>query len=377
MSDFEQYLFDLSKVILGDYMSDASSIEKFGGFHPDYDEEKRYFEECKVYTLQIESNLACPQGCLYCYASDENAPLRELPSKDVIKVLDAAAKIEVRAIDWLGGDPLLRRDWYELMKYAMNKGLKNNIWTSGIPLADLEAAKKAVEVSEGGFISVHLDSLDEKIYAKLHSGDPKKKIQSILKGVDNVQSLGKNPENMINCITFTKLVAEDAPKTIRYFFKEKGMRTCLTQMCMAGLATDHSEWIPTIQEIKHVCEARDKINYPDSTLSMCTMDTNKYYCGGTITVTIDGDVTPCSVIREGVGNIHESSLEKIVEQNKDELLLTHLRDVQNLPGYCSSCEHNSVCWGCRATAYYEKGDILAEDPNCYIIKQRNIQKGKG
>ena len=300
--------------------------------------------------------------------------MKELPKKEIIAILDSAAKMEVRAIDWLGGDPLLRKDWYELTKYALDKGLRNNIWTSGIPLENIDIAEKAVEVSQGGFISVHLDSLDEKIYAKLHKGNPKKKIATILKGVDNVQSMGKKPENMINCVTFTKLVAgDDVKNTIRYFFEKKGMRTCLTQMCEVGLAELHPEWVPTIQDIRDACETRDDSNYSKSTLSMSTMDANKFYCGGMICVTSHGDVTPCSVIRKGFGNIYESSLERIVEEHRDELLLTHLRDPKNMPGHCNICEHNSVCWGCRATAYYENGNMLAEDPKCWI-NPRNYAK---
>ena len=300
--------------------------------------------------------------------------MKELPKKEIIAILDSAAKMEIRAIDWLGGDPLLRKDWYELMKYALDEGLRNNIWTSGIPLENIDMAEKAVEFSQGGFISVHLDSLDEKIYAKLHKGNPKKKIATILKGVDNVQSMGKKPENMINCVTFTKLVAgDDVKNTIRYFFEKKGMRTCLTQMCEVGLAELHPEWVPTIQDIRDACETRDDSNYSKSTLSMSTMDANKFYCGGMICVTSHGDVTPCSVIRKGFGNIYESSLERIVEEHRDELLLTHLRDPKNMPGHCNICEHNSVCWGCRATAYYENGNMLAEDPKCWI-NPRNYAK---
>jgi len=343
------------------------SITAYGCFHPDYNEVVRYFKENKVYGVQIESVLACDQGCLYCYALNEGAPVNKLPKKSVISILDSAAKMEVRAIDWLGGDPLLRRDWYELMKYAMDKGLKNNIWTSGIPLKNVEMAKKAVKVSEGGFISVHLDSLNEKVYEKLHTGDPKTKIKAILKGVENVQSLGKKPENMFNCITFTRLVAgDDVKNTIRYFFEKWGIRTCLTQMCMAGLAESHPEWRTTTQEIRDACQTRDDINYPDTKISISTMDTNKFYCGGTICVMVNGGVTPCSVIREEFGNIYESSLEEIVKEHRDELLLTHLRNPRNIRGYCGTCENQSVCWGCRATAYYECGDILAEDPKCYI-----------
>jgi radical SAM protein with 4Fe4S-binding SPASM domain len=346
---------------------ETESIITYGCFHPDHTEEMRYFEENKVYTVQIESNLTCQQGCRYCYASSVDTPMKELPTPNIIAILDSSARMEVRAIDWLGGDPLLRSDWYELMLYAMDKGLKNNIWTSGIPLKNIEVAKKAVEVTKGGFISVHLDSLDEKIYDKLHTGDPKKKIHSILKGIENVQTLGKEPDTMINCITFTKLVAgDDVKQTTRYFFDNFGMRTCLTQMCKAGLAKEHTEWIPDIRDIREACEVRDEVNYATSQLSMSTMDANKFYCGGIVCVTIDGDLTPCSVIRKGFGNIFNTSFEQAVEQYKDDLLLTQLRDPGNLPGHCSTCEHNSVCWGCRATAFYENGDILAEDPRCWM-----------
>lgn len=340
-------------------------VIKYGSYHPNFDKEIQYFEEGKIYSIQIESNLACPQGCMYCYASTGSFPLRELPKEDIISVLNSASNMDIKAIDWLGGDPLLRKDWFELMKYAKNKGMNNNIWTSGIPLKDIEIARQVVEATEDGFVSVHLDTLNEVLYKKLHSGDPKSKIKAILQGVDNVQKLGKKPEQMINCITFTKLISYDVEKTMKYFFEKKGMRTCLTQMCLEGLAKKHLEWVPDLKEIQHACEARDKINYPDSNVSMGTMDVNKFYCGGIVCVTIDGDVTPCSVIRKSFGNIHDLPLEKIVNQHKKELLFMHLRNHENLPSKCSSCENNSICWGCRAAAYYRDGDICGIDPNCY------------
>jgi radical SAM protein with 4Fe4S-binding SPASM domain len=332
-------------------MNEKDQVIIYGCFHPDHIEEMKYFEECKVYTVQIESNLACPQGCLYCYAASDDRQVKELSKKDILAIIDSAARMEVRAIDWLGGDPLVRNDWYELMKYAMDKGLKNNIWTSGIPLEKEEVARKAVEVSDGGFISVHLDSLDEKIYGKLHIPD------------------------MINCITFSKpLAGEDVKRTAEYFFNTKGMRTCLTQMCRTGLAIDHPEWIPGINDIKSACEKRDELNDPDSGFSISAMDTSKFYCGGIICVTIDGDVTPCSVIRKGFGNIHDMTLENIMERYGNELLFTQLRDPVNMKGHCNSCNNNSVCWGCRAMAYYETGDMLAPDPMCWINPENDGDK---
>jgi radical SAM protein with 4Fe4S-binding SPASM domain len=344
---------------------EEDDIKKYAGIHPDYSEEIKYFNQEKIYAIQIEVNLSCEQGCLYCYATPEDSSMREMPQNDVINIIDSAASMDVKAIDWLGGDPLLRKDWHELMKYANKKGLTNNIWTSGIPLKNMDVARKAVELTKNGFISVHLDTLDEKIYKQLHSGNPKTNIEAILKGVNNVQQLGKDPDQMINCITFTKPLRNDVEHTIRYFFEKKGMRTCLTQMCSEGLAKDKQHLLPSRDDIQKACIIRDSINYPNSKESIATMDVNKFYCGGMVCITIDGDATPCSVIRKGFGNIHTSSLEQIVEQNRNELLFLHLREIENLPGHCSVCENNSVCWGCRAAAYTRSGNICDEDPNCY------------
>ncbi len=339
------------------------------GLHPDYREEQAYFEAGRVYAVQMELNLACPQGCLYCYASDAEPPTEEMPRKDVIEVVDAAADMDVRAIDWLGGDPLARNDWYELMRYARQQGLTNNIWTSGIPLQHEVVARRAVEVSQGGFISVHLDSLDEEIYGRLHTGNAAAKIRAILAGVDQVQAAGKDPGEMVNCITFTSAVAGDAARTIRFFQEEKGMQTCLTQLCPTGLAEDRDDLMPSLAEIAHACTVRDEVNYPGSSLSICSMDTDKYYCGGIICVTVDGDVTPCSVIRESVGDIHEETLQDIVEEHRDTLLFTDLHDGSRLPEDCQDCRHSAVCWGCRAAAYYATGDVCGPDPNCYRRKR--------
>jgi radical SAM protein with 4Fe4S-binding SPASM domain len=343
-------------------------LTKYGGIHPNFSDEIKYFDQETIYSIQIEVNRTCNQGCLYCYAMPEDAPLHELPKKDILTILDTAVKLNIKAIDWLGGDPLLRNDWYELMHYARTKGLINNIWTSGIPLNTTTIAKKVVEVTTNGFISVHLDTLNKELYHQLHRGNPATNIAAILKGVDNVQQYGKKPDNMINCITFTKPLVNDVETTIRYFYENKGMRTCLTQLCEEGLAKDTRHLKPSIAEIEHACKIRDAINYPHATASMATMDVTKYYCGTMICVTVDGEVTPCSVIRNGVGNIHHTPLEQIIAAHRNELMFLHLRDHAHLPDNCASCENNTICWGCRATAYATSGNLFGPDPNCYHKK---------
>jgi radical SAM protein with 4Fe4S-binding SPASM domain len=95
------------------------------------------------------------------------------------------------------------------------------------------------------------------------------------------------------------------------------------------------------------------------------MDTNKFYCGGIVCVTVDGDVTPCSVIRKGYGNIRDDPLDVIVDTHRRELLYIPLRHKSGLPNGCIGCSNTGVCWGCRAAAYCETGDIFGMDPKCY------------
>ena len=59
---------------------------------------------------------------------------------------------------------------------------------------------------------------------------------------------------------------------------------------------------------------------------MSSMDVNKYYCGGTVCITVEGDVTPCSVIRQGFGNVHHLPFAEIINRHRSELLFLPLRD---------------------------------------------------
>src|SRR5665647_3024328 len=196
---------------------DTGAVFTHGCFHPDHAEVIRFFEKNQVYAVQIESCLSCPGGCRYCYASAQNPLSAELPAASIHRILHEVKEAGVRAIDWLGGDPLMRKDWYDLAHAAQNLGLINNIWTSGIPLADPIIAQQVAEVTSGGFVSVHLDSLDEEIYRILHTGDPGTKIRSVLHGVENLIRAGKQPRDIINCITFTRpLALKDMERTIQY-----------------------------------------------------------------------------------------------------------------------------------------------------------------
>ena len=77
---------------------------------------------------------------------------------------------------------------------------------------------------------------------------------------------------------------------------------------------------------------RDRINFGDGAPSLSTMDADKFYCGTMATVTFTGDVTPCSVIREGVGNVRLTPFRSIVATHLGELIHAPLHEDQGHAG---------------------------------------------
>ena len=345
-------------------------LNRYGGLATGHeDEQKRYFGQKRLYALQIETTDACQQGCIYCYAGSTPRERHGLTSNEIRSLLDDAAALEIRAIDWLGGDPLVRSDWYSLMQYAQSLGMINNVWTSGLPLQNRQIAAQVNEVTTGGFVSVHVDSITPEIYDQLHRGGNHHYIDAIVEGVTNMLELGKPADKMINCITYTaRQGPEDTISTMRWWYEAKGLRTCLTMFNPAGMGAAWRAFEPDPAEIQQVSAARDRINYGDDNISIASMDTDKYYCGTMATVTFTGDVTPCSVIREGVGNIRQTPFPEIIANHGNTLVHGDLHDVRNLPTPCNTCMNNPHCWGCRASAYHYHGDADGPDPKCWLVR---------
>ena len=77
-----------------------------------------------------------------------------------------------------------------------------------------------------------------------------------------------------------------------------------------------------------------------------------------------GDVQPCGYLPVKVGNIRDS---KFVDIWTTSSVFEALRDPAELKGKCHACGYRNVCAGCRARAYADTTDLLAEDPDCVFV----------
>ena len=61
---------------------------------------------------------------------------------------------------WEGGEPLLRKDWKEILTYAQQLDIHNRVLTSGAPLANKKMAEKVITAVDS--LEIHFDTIDEK-----------------------------------------------------------------------------------------------------------------------------------------------------------------------------------------------------------------------
>src|SRR3954447_18435664 len=84
-----------------------------------------------------------------------------------------------------------------------------------------------------------------------------------------------------------------------------------------------------------------------------------------------GEIFPCGYLPVSSGNIKATPFPQIWRESK---VFADLRDDTRLEGKCGLCEFKRVCMGCRARAFAEHRNYLAEEPNCSFVPMRIRRK---
>jgi len=101
----------------------------------------------------FELTRACNFRCKYCYLQGTPTAEKELHSATVITILDQLAEAGCLGLSFTGGEPLLRSDFTDIHKHALNKGFLIALFTNASrideKLADFLAANppRVIEVS--------------------------------------------------------------------------------------------------------------------------------------------------------------------------------------------------------------------------------------
>ena len=336
---------------------------------------------------------ACNLRCIHCHAvSGEPAP-DELTTDEGKRLIDQIAELdEFRTLIYTGGEPLVRKDIFELLRHSQAAGLVNIIATNGT-LIDEETAWK---LKEHGVAcnAISLDAADPDVHNKIRNqpdaydlairGMEATKKAGILLQV-NTTAMEYNMPHLEGLIDFVE--SQDAGIMLMYQLVAVGRGEKIKSATLKKSANQAlSELISARQKkVKTIIEPVAGPQYWPYLLEKKGFNrgwklktAGKVFHGcaagrGFVYIKANGDVWPCPFVEVSGGNVRGETFGKIYTSSR---VFTDLRErEQRLKGLCGECDYRTVCGGCRGRALAYSGDYLAEDPRCFLREKKSERAG--
>jgi len=337
----------------------------------------------------------CNLKCKHCYSESGNVSKIELSTEEAMKVVDQIADFGVTSLAFSGGEPLMRKDFFEVARHAVDAGLYVSLATNGTLLNE-ENVRKLKEVGLH-YVEVSLDGADAKTHDFFRGKTGA--FDQTLQGLKNCLS-----EDICTCIavTATKNNLTEIPAVLEmaenmgidrftlFNFIPTGRgkeivaadpspqeREELLRYLNKQLSEDHKIAIlSTTPQLARVALQCHSPTEEDIIMPLAHMEATKIsnraraladFIGGCgagrlyCAISPEGNVQPCVFMPLVVGNLKTEKLEDIWANSP---VLGELRDRDKLKGRCSKCEFKFVCGGCRARAFAYHNDYLMSDPGC-------------
>jgi radical SAM protein with 4Fe4S-binding SPASM domain len=372
----------------------ASVLEGIAAYGP-----KKPFTSYAPFLIVWNITKACNLKCKHCYEFAAKHAPDELTHKQALDAVDKMAEAGLAYIAISGGEPLVRKDLFDVAKRIRDNGMAFSIATN----ATLMTKENAKKLKEHGclFAQVSVDGSNPeshnwfrgvKMFEKTIQGIKNAVAEDISVGISTTvtnhnyheipdiinlaEKLGAGTFMYYNFIPtgrgkdivnldLTPDQRELLLKSMAKQTKKRKMRLLSTapqygRVCVeneaATLAMTHFDYSSP--------EILESVRFLAEFIGGC--GTGRLYCA----LEPNGDITPCVFIPIKLGNIKEDSLLD-VWHNSDAFI--KIRDREHFKGNCGVCKYKNVCGGCRARAYAYFNDLQGPDPGC--INNRKYFEG--
>ena len=339
----------------------------------------------------------CNLQCVHCYNdSGLNKSCNEISTATAKAVIDDLASFGVPSILFSGGEPLMRHDLFELIEYAVGKGVRTVISTNGT----LIGADKAKEIQRLGvsYVGISLDGIGP-INDKFRGVSGA--FERAVRGIRNCQNAGVRVGLRL---TLTKRNVQDIGGLFDFFEAEGIERACFYHLVPSGrgraIADEDLTHSQTRDALDHILAQTRLYKQAGRKTDILTVDNHVdgvhlylkllaegssqapqvwqlltwngggLYSSGVGIGCIDynGNVHPDQFWwHYDLGSIHQRPFSEIWT-DPQEPLLKGLRDRRSrIKGRCRLCRYFDACGGSlrvRADAHF--GDPWAPDPACYL-----------
>ncbi|MBB6446016.1 TIGR04053 family radical SAM/SPASM domain-containing protein [Bacillus benzoevorans] len=350
-----------------------------------------------------EMTRACSLKCLHCQLKTqiEKEP-DDLTFEEGMRLMDEITELDNPLLILTGGDVFTRTDFFDLVQYGLNKGLKVVIAASATHNVTNDVIKRAhdIGVSRWAFT---LDGPDRHSHDAL-CGVPgtfdltlsllrfikemglSAEINSVVSKInyDRIEEMGKLVKdlgvalwNIIMMVPtpgnqeITPLTASEhelffqwlydysrkAPFKVKTIYGQHYQRVVIqNKMRQLHINYNGLEYQNALRE--GPAGVQQLLNYNPQGLN----DGN-----GTLYISHNGDVYPSQIMPIKAGNVKDELLKVIYRYSP---LFKKLKNPDLLKGKCGICEFRYVCGGNRSRAYNLTGDYLESEPYCIYTPKK-------
>jgi len=345
-----------------------------------------------------ELTASCNLSCVHCRAEAGPERLKdELSTEECFKFIDDLAGFANPILILTGGEPLNRPDIFEIADRAVKRSLRVALASNGT-LIDEPVAKLIHDVGIRR-VSISIDGAKAKTHDSFR-GVPGS-FELAIRGARNVTAAGVelqlnstvSKHNVAELEGILDLALKLGAKALHIFMLVPvgcGATIADEQMLSKGRYEKVLSWLYDVtrshpqMEVKATCAPHyyrilhsraEKENRKVTPVTGGMAAVTKGCLAGAAVCFVGrtGDVQPCGYLPLVAGNIRKNSIREIWENSE---LFKSLRGKVNLGGKCGECEYAAVCMGCRARAYGETGDYLAEEPYCAYVP-KSLRGGAG
>lgn len=305
-----------------------SELCKIDFYIPEKKFDKAFQMSMQIVYLSITDR--CNLKCKHCIASAVDSrgedPLDTEEWKNIIKQL---VKAKPEEITFTGGEPLLRKDFIELLKFT--KGCcgdtKLILSTNGILIND----KNIKDITENvDTIAISLDGYDDESCAKVRGEGVYSKV------IEAIKRIQANGYHKISLSMLESAYTEGHDAEFYTLCDELQVKPLFRRFSPTGRGEEHcDELMPNLEneEPLHADKLRCVLCHPGRK---------------ELDITAYGKVYPCAPLAGEkelcMGDLKENSLEEILNPQKAECLIEHLRPWKM--EVCKDCDVNLFCHNC-------------------------------
>jgi AdoMet-dependent heme synthase len=331
-----------------------------------------------------EVTRSCNLNCVHCRASAERGPCTgELDTGKALEILDQIAGTGKPIVILTGGEPLLRKDIFDLARHGTELGLRMVMATNGTLLTAVTAG----EIKASGIqrVSISLDGADAESHDKFRQVQGA--FDAALNGIGVLKESGiefqinttvtRHNRDEVSRILDLAIELKAAAHHIFLLVPTGRARDMVNQEIEASEYEDLLGWFYNMRDktplhLKATCAPhyyrilRQKAHEKGETVDYANygLDAVTRGClGGTsfCFISHEGIVQPCGYLELDCGDLKNDTFQTIWTES---VIFKRLRNFSDYKGKCGICEYRRFCGGCRARAFEATGDYMEQEPLC-------------